>query len=106
MDAFTQGYIAALYFTEDTDTPLSAATQELILAHCATFQANNRDALAMYYKSGATPTQAGHDFWLTRNAHGAGFWDRGLGRLGDNLTDAAAAWGGFHLYEHNGELHA
>ena len=21
--------------------------------------------------------QAGHDFWLTRNGHGAGFWDRG-----------------------------
>ena len=21
--------------------------------------------------------QAGHDLWLTRNGHGAGFWDRG-----------------------------
>lgn len=21
------------------------------------------------------PGQAGHDFWLTRNGHGAGFWD-------------------------------
>ena len=21
-------------------------------------------------------SQAGHDFWLTRNGHGAGFWDR------------------------------
>ena len=21
--------------------------------------------------------QSGHDFWLTRNGHGAGFWDRG-----------------------------
>src|ERR1700723_1133113 len=25
--------------------------------------------------------RAGHDFWLTRNGHGAGFWDRGLGEL-------------------------
>jgi hypothetical protein len=25
---------------------------------------------------GADPSQAGHDFWLTRNGHGAGFWDR------------------------------
>ena len=25
-----------------------------------------------------TPGQAGHDFLLTRNRHGAGFWDRGL----------------------------
>ena len=22
------------------------------------------------------PEQFGHDFWLTRNGHGAGFWDR------------------------------
>jgi hypothetical protein len=27
--------------------------------------------------------QFGHDFWLTRNRHGTGFWDRGLGDLGD-----------------------
>lgn len=24
------------------------------------------------------PEQLGHDFWLTRNGHGAGFWDRYL----------------------------
>jgi len=30
--------------------------------------------------------QIGHDFWLTRNGHGAGFWDRDLGKLGDDLT--------------------
>lgn len=33
--------------------------------------------------------QAGHDFWLTRNGHGAGFWDRGLGEIGEQLTTAA-----------------
>lgn len=31
----------------------------------------------------------GHDFWLTRNGHGAGFWDRGLVVLGDKLTKYA-----------------
>ena len=30
---------------------------------------------------------AGHDFALTRNGHGTGFWDRGLGAIGDMLTD-------------------
>jgi hypothetical protein len=29
---------------------------------------------------------SGLDFCLTRNGHGAGFWDRGLGELGDRLT--------------------
>lgn len=31
---------------------------------------------------------AGHDYWLTRNDDGVGFWDRGLGRYGDILTEA------------------
>ena len=30
--------------------------------------------------------QAGHDFWLTRNHHGAGFWD-GDYEKGDELTE-------------------
>lgn len=41
---------------------------------------------------------AGHDFWLTRNGHGAGFWDRGLGDLGNKLTDAARVYSSVDLY--------
>ena len=37
--------------------------------------------------------QIGHDFWLTRAGHGAGFWDRGLGEAGDRLTDACRPYG-------------
>ena len=34
-------------------------------------------------------SQIGHDFWLTRNGHGAGFWDRKEleGGIGDKLTE-------------------
>lgn len=42
--------------------------------------------------------RAGHDFWLTRNGHGAGFWDRGLGDLGQRLSDAAEIYGSVDLY--------
>ncbi|AXQ62124.1 hypothetical protein SEA_SKYSAND_91 [Gordonia phage Skysand] len=35
----------------------------------------------------------GHDYLLTRDGHGAGFWDRGLGDLGDYLTDIAKTMG-------------
>lgn len=38
--------------------------------------------------SGLSEEQIGHDFWLTRNGHGAGFWDRALGEVGDKLSDA------------------
>ena len=41
---------------------------------------------------------AGHDFWLTRNGHGAGFWDRGYGECGDRLSAAARVYGECYLY--------
>ena len=37
--------------------------------------------------------QHGHDFALTRNGHGTGFWDRGYGVVGGRLTEAAQAYG-------------
>ena len=43
-------------------------------------------------------TQIGHDFWLSRNGHGAGFWDRGLGDLGDTLHKWAKSFGSCDLY--------
>lgn len=46
------------------------------------------------------PEQAGHDFALTRNGHGAGFWDRGLGAQGDRLTEACRPYGEQSLSEY------
>lgn len=45
-----------------------------------------------------TAEQIGHDIILTTNHHGAGFWDRGLGELGDKLTTIAHSLGGYDLY--------
>jgi hypothetical protein len=44
--------------------------------------------------------QAGHDFWLTRNHHGCGFWEvpdwpKEDGKI---LTDAAHKYGELHIY--------
>lgn len=48
--------------------------------------------------------QAAHDFWLTRNGHGAGFWD-GDYQHGDKLTELAKAYGSTDVYEtDDGEL--
>ena len=45
------------------------------------------------------PAQVGHDFWLTRNRHGTGFWDRGHAEwLGRHLSDAAHVYGEANLY--------
>ena len=47
----------------------------------------------------------GHDFYLTRNGHGAGYWDRGLGAVGDRLTRACKPWGESGEYTADGQVH-
>ena len=74
--------------------------------------ANAADLIAyaetIHTTDGDTPwAWAGHDFALTRNGHGAGFWDRGLGDLGDRLADAARVYGEASLWpDEVGKLYA
>lgn len=61
------------------------------------------DALEMPGAAWWTDEQLGHDFWLTRNGHGAGFWDRHYGNTpenaaGDALTKASKPYGEVNLY--------
>lgn len=43
-------------------------------------------------------SQHGHDFSLTRNGHGAGFWDRGYGESGELLSKACKPYGSVDVY--------
>ena len=72
------------YGPEDVSTEAMATIRE----ECEAFYADNRDDLSDWDAG-----QAGHDFYLTRNRHGAGFWDRGKGPAGDRLTTAAHVYG-------------
>lgn len=80
---------------------LSAELLAHVVEECRQFQEEQAEVLARAYESPAidyTPERAGHDFWLTRNGHGAGFWDRGLGAIGRQLTDAAKCYGSEDWY--------
>lgn len=48
-----------------------------------------------------------HDFWLTRNGHGAGFWDGDYEEsLGKELTEISKAFGECDLYiGDDGKIH-
>ena len=70
---------------------------------CRAFYAEHLDDLR---QTSDGPAQWGHDLWLTRNGHGAGFWDRGYGPVGDRLSDAARALGESGLYVHDGKVYA
>lgn len=65
---------------------------------CLDFLSANDALLVM---TDGSPTRHGYDFWLTRNGHGAGFWDRGYGKVGDVLTKAAKVYGNRNLYARN-----
>lgn len=78
-EKFYTATVEALYFTdtgEDDQPPkdaeLADETEECLRADCAKFWDFARTSIEA---SGLSPEQAGHDFWLTRNHHGAGFWD-------------------------------
>jgi hypothetical protein len=102
LDAFTQGYVEAMFFTNMSDSDdgdleyatvadLAPETFERIKRDCARFQEENADLLAQAYdREDYSEEQAGRDFWFTRNGHGVGFWDRkqlDAGDLGDALSE-------------------
>jgi hypothetical protein len=105
MDAFVSQYLqTALWSSSNLDSgkPLSDAytiadihpvTLEMAVKDCDLFRQQAGDLL-----DGIDDEQAGYDFWLTRNHHGAGFWDRGLGEIGEKLTKLSHQFGSVDLY--------
>ncbi len=86
---------------------LAPETLSTIIADCERFQRENVETLSDAIASGKMKCgpdfdeteRAGHDFWLTRNGHGAGFWDGDWPEpQAQLLTDASKAFGECNLY--------
>lgn len=81
LDQMTSGYTEAAYRTDTGENEQPSADLELAPGErkkarneCKAFiEAIRQDTLGLYPDS---MEQMGHDFWLTRNHHGVGFWDR------------------------------
>lgn len=100
-----EGYMGDGLDQKYSEDDLSALTREEMRRDCEDFQVANQGLLTTVYATAHySAWQAGHDFWLTRNGHGAGFWDRGLGAIGDELTAAANVYGSVDLYVNNGKV--
>lgn len=104
LDEFTRGYIeCALWSSVDEDgesldslygiNEIDPDTLTQMVEDCTKFQAENEADLPARGED-----YDGHDFWLTRNGHGTGFWHRGLSDLGQRLTAASKAYGEYTLY--------
>ncbi|QAY17429.1 hypothetical protein SEA_IDYN_81 [Gordonia phage IDyn] len=115
--AMSHGYLLALLWTQQTGdgadlddrTLLDAgwtvddvdtATRERVTRELREVVETHPLAVRMYgaqrrhnAADGSVWEHFGHDLLLTRDQHGAGFWDRGLGDLGDYLTAVADGYG-------------
>ena len=115
LNEFILGYITCALWSSTGDDEqhldekydsddLAPETRKAMEADCEKFIAENETALSDYEEIIGTHPEytesekAGHDFWLTRNGHGAGFWDRGIGETGDTLTEASTGFGEVDLY--------
>lgn len=86
------------YMSESSANP-SESLQRVFDEDCLKFYEANKDLIALAIEStGHSEARLGHDFWLTRNHHGAGFWDGSWGEFGDALDAACEAFGDCELY--------
>lgn len=107
IDSMTRGYLETAIWSSTTEdgepledycgvNSLSPEAIAQAIEDCVSFLSQVReegiDESVMDYE------QWGHDFWLTRNRHGAGFWDRGFGEVGRKLTEMCHQYGERYLY--------
>jgi len=116
---FRDAYVAAmLWSSNDESTPgggepfdanysesdLAPEALETIETDCRAFFAAHSDLFTdehclRYSPDFGIEGRAGHDFWLTRNHHGAGFWDGGWAEpAATTLDNAATAFGELSPY--------
>lgn len=105
LDTFTKSYLETALWSscDDKDEPLDIThgiddmSQEFLaqaINDCKNFR-NNAGTLLDKYDS----AHAGYDFWLTRNGHGAGFWDGDYEHDdGEKLTEISKTYGECNLY--------
>lgn len=110
LDEMVDGYIDALLRTSNTleddecldeyfySDDLDEESRALVVRDCREFLKLAGPRL----NDNVEPGQVGHDFLLTRNRHGAGFWDRPHMYAGrdnaDKLTEFAQMFGEQHAF--------
>ena len=88
---FIAAYLECIAFTENNTSELDEDFQRESVIDCLSFFSRIE-----CYLSDDQAIDAGHDFWLTRNGHGAGFWDGDWPAYGDMFTAISKGYGEVH----------
>lgn len=100
---FTSGEFEGEQLEDLMNFEFAEETNDKTTAYCLEFFGANLSDLIEYAKTEGCGEytgfeKAGHDLFLTAAGHGCGFWDRGLGVLGDRLTEASKATPALEAY--------
>lgn len=110
---FSAAYLEAALWSSKPDGPegdawdaaeLSPELEAAMARDCAAFYVTHGELVEAHGEA----SQAGHDFWLTRCGHGAGFWDGDWPEPAASiLTKASEGFGNVDLYlGDDGKLYA
>jgi len=106
-DKMLRGYLTCALWssTNEEGTPLdslfsiedlSEEVVEKAKKDCDLFREKAKDLIE---KSDTDEDHIGHDFWLTRNRHGSGFWDGDYEKeIGEKLTNLSHKFGEIYFY--------
>ena len=114
LSPFERGYIACALWSSHDDAddsgglnlddekygayPFDPESLQRMIDDCAKFR-DRRPDLYLQALDYQESSRIGHDFWLTRNHHGAGFWDGDYPEeLGGLLTQWAETFGECYLW--------
>ncbi len=114
LDEFTQAYLdCALWAETDESTDqggdpldenysiedIDPDSLKTAIQDCKRFQGKYMKNLYPPCNPHTVNMNAGHDFWLTRNSHGAGFWDGNWPEpAATRLRDASKEFGNVTIY--------
>jgi hypothetical protein len=109
LDGFTRQYLETALWSSNDESDESGGkpmdrnygvedfapeSLEIAVRDCERFRRENAADL-----EGLDETDVAHDFWLTRNGHGAGFWDGDYDEaVGERLTAACEGFGECDAY--------
>lgn len=98
----TEAYLEAALWSEG----IGAAIEDI---SSSTRQQAKKDVQSFIERAGTLlegwdEAQIGHDFWLTRNHHGTGFWNRG-GEIGRKLSAISQSFKELNVWEWHGVVY-